>query len=254
MKRTVLIFVILMAWAGYGMALAQKTIVLTVDERYWYPFIYFERGEPKGMHVDLVKKALTSIGYNVMIIPYPKRRCLHVVKNGVVDGMLSISYHPDLVDGMHFPRDAATHKESKYRIMQMDHVVVSTDKKYEFDGNMASLPEPVRLPRGEPIALELKAAGKRVDVASTDLQNFRKLLRDIYGVVITTSIIAEKMNLDPAMAGKLHISAKPMASRSYFLTFSHKSSLTKEERKEIWNEVKRWREDYVYMLQLFSQY
>ncbi|MCP4119385.1 MAG: transporter substrate-binding domain-containing protein [Desulfobacteraceae bacterium] len=253
MKPLLFLSAILIATVTATQASA-KVIVLTVDSRNWYPFTYVDEGEPKGMHIDLVKKALTTLGYDLSIIPYPKKRCLHVVEKGRVDGMISISHHPDLASGMAFPEDAATERESAWRLMQVDHVVVTTDKRYEFEDDLTTVPEPVRIPRGETLTLELKKIGKKIDEAETDLQNFKKLMRDKSGAVITTSIIAEKMNLDPEMAGRFHISATPMASRSYFLTFSNKSNISNAEKKKIWDEIKIWRDDYVYMLQLYAQY
>ena len=93
-----------------------------------------------------------------------------------------------------------------------------------------------------------------IDEAKTDEQNFAKMLRDMSGCVITTTMIAEKTMAQPQYAGKLNIHATPIASHSYHLGFSKKTMIPDSERLRIWKEIKKLRDDYVFMLQLYSVY
>lgn len=231
-----------------------QTLTLAVDSRYWYPFTYQVDGNAGGMHIDIVKKALTDLGYSVDIQPYPRKRCFFSADNGTVDGMISVAYHESLSEIFSFPSDAKEPHESDWRIMQVDHVVISCDPNYDYDGILSHLPTPIRLPVGESLSFDLTQAGLAVDEAKTDIQNMRKLIRDQRGVVITSSVLAEKMASDREFDGRVFINATPVSSQSYFLAFSKKSSLSQEEQMKIWERIKALREDYVYMLQLFSQY
>ncbi|MBF0224058.1 MAG: transporter substrate-binding domain-containing protein [Desulfobacterales bacterium] len=239
-----------------------KTINLTIDERYWYPFAYIENDQPKGMHVDIIKEALKNLGYEIKIKPLPRKRSIMSCEEGEVDGVISIAFHPELAKSLEFPSDAANPpqsqwgtKESKWRIMQVDQMIVTLiDNNYEFDGDMKSIPNPVRVPRGETIIADLEKFGLYVEEAREDNQNFGKLLRDKDGSVITSSIMAENMDNTPEFKNKFRIQAIPLASQSYFLAFSLKSTLNADEKNKIWDEIKRLRDDYVFMLVMFSQY
>ncbi|GAB6096659.1 hypothetical protein JCM14469_29120 [Desulfatiferula olefinivorans] len=231
-----------------------RTLTLAVDSRYWYPFTYMNDQKAAGMHIDMVKQALSDLGYGFVILPYPRKRCLYQVETGSVDGMISVAYHEALSAVLIFPADAGMAAESQWRIMQVDHVAVTCNPDYDYDGIPAHLPVPVRLPVGEALVHELTRAGLFVDDARTDLQNFRKMLRDRTGSVITSSVLAEKMAGDPDWSGIFHISPTPVSSQSYFLAFSKGSRLTQDERTAIWTRIKELRDDYAFMLRLFSQY
>lgn len=89
---------------------------------------------------------------------------------------------------------------------------------------------------------------------ANDAQNFGKLIRDRKGAVITTSVVAEIMNRKLKYRNKLKISATPVRSDSYYLVFSKKSRFAYTEKKRVWQEIARWRDDYIFMLQVYSQY
>jgi polar amino acid transport system substrate-binding protein len=231
-----------------------KNLVFAVDNRNWYPFTYIQDDKATGMHVDIAVKAMESLGHKVKIVFYPRKRCFVAAKYGKVDGVVSVVYHASLNNILEFPEDANSAAESQWRLMQVDHVIASYSPLYEYSGDIYSLPQPVRLPAGDSLAYDLSRAGLMMDEAKTDEQNMKKMLRDKSGVVITTSVLAEKMNNQAEFAGRFKIQSTPLASKSCHLAFSPHTDLTKEEKNEIWDEIKKLREDYVFMLQLFSVY
>lgn len=231
-----------------------RTLKMAIDERNWYPFTYVERNVPSGMHVELVKKVMTTLGYTYSIDFFPRKRCLFSLETGGIDAMISISYSQDIAKNIDFPEDSDKTTESPWRIMQVDHVVVTMKSPFEFDGKIENLPEPVRIPSGESITSYISGKGKIVDDARTDEQNFAKMRRDMNGCVITTTMVAEKMAASPEFAGILSIHAIPVASMSYHLAFSKKTDISMAEKKALWEEIKKWRDNYVFMLQLYSQY
>lgn len=234
---------------------AAEDLNLCVDSRHWYPFTFSEQGRAKGMHVEIVRSALENLGYRVLIAPVPRRRCVRLVEKGTADGMISVAHAAELGKIMEFPSGAATDSESPWRIMQVDHMAVThLSDPYEFENDIANLPNPVRVPQGESLIAELKNAGRFVEEARTDEQNFGKLKRDKGGTVVTTSVMAEAMNNDEGFKGVFRIQSTPLFSQSYHLAFHRGAKLSSGEMEKIWREVARLRDDYVYMLQLFARY
>lgn len=225
-----------------------------VDNRNWYPFTFVKDNIAKGIHIDMVKKALESLGYKVDITPYPYNRCLLNLEEGKMDGMISIAYDSNL-KFIEYPPDAAKTKESKGRIMQVDFMVVSPiNNKYEFTGDIKKLPVPIRIPRGDSLIKVFQQMNLQIEIGQSDKQNLLKLIRDKNGVAITASVIADLMNYDSELADKYYISSTPLTSYSFYLVFSKQANLSPQDKLKIWEEIAKWREDYVYMLGIFAQY
>lgn len=228
---------------------------LNCSERYWYPFLYAQDDQARGILYDIVSKALENLKIKVLVKPVPFRRAMVNVREGSVDGVVAVGYQRDMMQDLDYPPDADKDLESPWRIMQVDHVVVSyAENSYEFEGALKTLPAPVRLLQDAPMIDDLCRMGIEAQEVRDDVQNFLKLMRDKNGVIITTSVTAEMMNRDSRFKGKIKIHATPVASHSYYLAFSKKSRLSSEEKMRIWKEIKRWRDDYIFMLQVFSKY
>lgn len=231
-----------------------RTLLLVVDSRSWYPFTFASNSHPSGIHVDLVSQAMHNLEIPFKIKSYPRRRAILQVQKGRADAMISIAYSPALAKYLEFPTDASSCKESSYRIGQVDFVVLTWDKKFHFQGKFNALPEPVRIPLGDELESCLKPHRLILDFGRTDVINMCKMVRDRDGTVITTSILAEKFLQDKRFKGKFIIQPIPLLSKSYFLAFSKRTSLKSKVRERIWEEIKRLREDYIYTLQLYARY
>lgn len=244
--------IILTAFTGHVFA---KTLTLSIDDRYWYPFTYIKNSTAMGMHVDITKKALSNLGYTVNIKAIPRKRAIKYLERGKIDGVISLAHNPGMSPLIDFPPDAQSKQESQWRIMQVDQMVIThIDNNYEFDGYINSIPTPVRLPLGESFTTNLRSAGLVVEETKTDVQNFKMLTRDKKGSVITASVIAEIMFIDPNFKDQFTIQPIPLISQSYYLAFSSKTPLSAFEKRKIWDEIARLRDDYVYMLQVFAHY
>ncbi|MGM0500913.1 MAG: hypothetical protein ACQERJ_00150 [Bacillota bacterium] len=252
-KKTIVLSVVLLLLLS--MTAVAEEIKLSSPIRNSYPFLYWENSEFKGMHIDIVKDALKNLGYDFSIQGFPIKRCVRKAEKGEVDAIISIPYEGDYSQ-LDFPPDADVDSESKWRIMQVDNVVVSyADNDYKFEGDVDSLPTPIRIVYGENLLeRELKKRDVRVEKVKTNLQNFRKLIRDEKGVLITTTVTAENMYQNPKFRDRIKIHHIPVTSLSHHLAFSKESSLTGEEKQQIWNEIANLRNDYVYMLRLYAQY
>ena len=249
-----IIFVILLLPFMYTAVLAQ-TLKIATDENMWYPYSYMEEDESKGLHVDVVRLVLKNLGYSFSLTPLPWKRALALTKNGLYDAIISSSYNPDRATYLYYPHDANLVQKSVYRISQVEYSIVTyIDLPYEFDGNVGTLPYPVRGTLGYSVVDDLIKEGIAVDVAPGDIHSFKKLLRDQDGCIVTLRQIANMLVENPEFKGKIKTSKVPFKSKSYFLIFSKKSHIQLAERKKIWQEVRNIRDDVAVMEKLLEKY
>jgi hypothetical protein len=236
--------------AGRG----RHTVKLVCSDQSWYPFVYSDK-EIEGIHIDIVRKALEDAGYSVSIQAMPLARCIKMAERDMVDGVISVAYDKNLARFLEYPPGSAEIKESDWRIMQIDDVVVTNiDDNYEFAGDITTLPRPVHVLKAEPVLEELRDMRIETEEADTNWLNYAKFMRHKDGSLVTTSVVALKMDQDESFRGKFVVQAIPLRSRSYYLAFSWGSHLTHEERMRIWSEIVKVRDDYVFMLTTFGKY
>ncbi len=255
MKKQLLVLVlIIMGLTGYAKA---KTVNLLVDQRNFYPFSYKTKaGQIEGIHIDIVKKALKELAYDVVITAYPRKRCYYLIKEIKADGMISVAYSSGAAVFFEFPPSAATDKRSEWRITQIDYMVATYRRNgFRYKGDHQTLPNSVRIPFGETFASDLLKEGFHIDEGGyDDRSNFRKLIRDKDGAVIVNSVMGEKIIEELNIVDQVTIHSIPFVSESYYLAFSKQDHLSLKEKHEIWTEIVHWRNDYVFMLQVFSKY
>ncbi len=236
--------------------LQAQSITICTDRNYWYPYTYEEQNIAKGMHVDIVAKALSRLGYQPIFTPLPWKRCLQSIEVGLYNAILSASYKPERARYIHYPPDGGISKQSEWRVMQVEYVVVvSRRDPYEFDGNPATLPRPVMVPLGYSIADDLRELGIEAKTDPSTIRIMKELMQTQKGVVITPPMNAKALMDDPIISGSLRINHLPFTSKSYFLGFSKtKSNLNLPEMKRIWDEIAAVRNDQAFMAQLFQRY
>ena len=237
-------------------SVAAEPLKICTDTNFWYPFTYVKDGKSVGLQLDIISSAAEKTGVSIEYTALPWKRCLKEAENGSYDGIAVASYKDARAEFMHYPADAATAKRSVQRVMQVEYVVVTpTSNNYEYNGDVATLPTPVRVPRGYSIADDLKKKGVDVDSgAPGDENNIKKMLRAGKGSLVTLPKIVEVLGARPEFEGKMKVSAKPLKSKSYYLTFSKKGKATAATRQKLWNEIAVVREDTVFMEAASSKY
>ncbi len=235
---------------------AAQTVKVCADVNFWYPFTMVEEGKAVGIHIDVVKLALSRLGYQAEFKALPWKRCLHNAERGKVDAIATASYKPDRAVYMYYPEDAPHKLKSDYRVTQVEYVVVTiAGDPYEFNGDVTSLPQPVRAPRGYSIVSDLQAKGVKVDSeAAGDEFNIKKLLRDGKGCVVTIPEVVRQLESRPAYRGKFKISEVPVKSKSYYFPFSKRTQFTQDQIRAIWEEIKKIRDDEALMAEIAAKY
>ncbi len=229
---------------------------ICTDINYWYPYTYESNGKAKGIHVDIVSLALKNLGHDFTFTPLPWKRCLKEAQSGKYSAVVSGSYKTERAKKLLYPPDASHAKKSRWRITQVEYVVVShIENAYDFKGDLKTVPGPVRAPLGYSIVEDLKKQGIDVITASSTYNNFRQLVNSKRGVVISPPQNALKLNNYPEFAGKLQIHSTPIKSKSYFLLFSKVyPGLYEHERQKIWDEIMNIRKNKDYMDNLLNSY
>jgi len=235
-KLFMLILLSVFLWTG---TLQAQAIKIAVDKNMWYPYTYVEDGTVKGLHIDIIKKALKILGYTPEFTPLPWKRCLRTTKNGKYDAVVSASYKSERAKYLYYPKGASSTKKSMYHITQVQYsVITNKHDSFEFDGDVKKLPNDVMAPLGYSIVDDLRKQGVIVVETSSDIDSFRKLLLAKKGCIVTLPQIANMLMQQSTYADKYYISKKNYKSKPYFIAFSKKTNISKEQREQIWNEIK----------------
>ena len=252
-SRILLLLACTLLWTG---ALQAQTIKIATDRNMWYPYSYEQDGIAKGLHIDIVTRALENLGYAYKSTPLPWKRCLESVKTGKFDAIVSSSFRPERAQYLYYPPDASWFNHpSKYRITQVEYVIVThVQTPYTFTGNIKTLPEPVRAPRGYSVLDDLRKAGVAVEETPGDMNSLKMLARDKKGCTVTLSEIAKKVMKRENLGGELIISKTPFISKSYFMVFSRKGNVAVETRQKIWEEIAAIRENQEFMESMLNRY
>lgn len=228
---------------------------ICTDANPWYPFTFERNGESKGLHVDIVKLACKEAALECEFQPLPWKRCLLSVKNGKMDAVVSASYNSDRSSYMDYPPIEASYHKSPWRITQAEYVVVTlANNKYDFDGDLSTLPTPVIAPSGYSIINDLEKAGLKVTGYSKNMAMFKALLRTNVGSAISLTPIPDFLESANVFVDRLKIHTKPIISKSYFVAISKKTLLSNASKLALWKSVVAIREDKDRFHRLLQKY
>jgi len=232
---------------------AQDKLKLCVADSTWFPFIIIKKEAISGVYIDILIKSSKPLGYTIKVDAIPWKRCLHLTKTGQYDGIAGVSYQQSRTEFLSYPKDINSSESSKFQLSQVDYVIVThSSTKFSFNGNVQQLPSPIRSPLGFSIGKELEALGLEVDNAAlNDDANLKKLLRDKSGSVILIREMAHFLiNNNP----DLLIHPHPLKSKSYFLAFSKRTELSKNEKIKLWEGISKVRDDKAFIRKTLESY
>jgi polar amino acid transport system substrate-binding protein len=222
-----------------------------MEDSEWYPFIYTINQKATGIQVEIVEHALKSITVEYSLSVLPWKRCLDYVKQGKYDSAIGASFNYERSKYMNYPLGAeesySARKPHDKRIAQSNYVVLNLkSQSYEFNGDLKSIPSPIYVPLGFSIADDLRKKGLEVDSNSkSDMANIKKLKMHRIGSVILVYPLAKKYIETNKEGKKFKISQKPVVAKNNYMTFSKKSSVSKNLRVKIWNEIGKTREKMI---------
>jgi polar amino acid transport system substrate-binding protein len=238
------IFRFILMVMAFTMFVEAKKIKICTDENFWYPFTYSVEEVALGLHVDITKEAIKRAGHSVEYIPMPWKRCLASAKSGEVDAIVSASYKDKRGEFLYYPKDAKSAKKSKNRITQVEYVVLThKDDSYKYDGNIKTLPHPIRATFGYSIVDDLKKEGLSVDTSKKDTFNLKRLQRDKKGSVVTLKEIVEYYESKGTFKGEFVTHKKPIKSKSYYMPFSKNTKISQDDMQDIWDNIQKVREN-----------
>jgi polar amino acid transport system substrate-binding protein len=235
---------------------AAATLKVCVDQADWHPFVFQRDGAIAGIHVDLIERAATTLGHRVEFQASPWVRCLLDAEGGTVDAVATAVYSAERARYLRYPADAPYADRSQWAVAQIDDVIVTlTAAGYRYTGDPATLPQPVRAPRGWAVVDFLQRHGVEVDAgAATDADNLTKLLRDGNGSVVAISESVQVALRRPEFDGRFDVSPQPLRTQSYFLPVARASRLSDAAVQAIWDELARLRADQAVMAELRARY
>ncbi len=251
-----LAFTLFLTSLSFSAHAKRERVVLCVDRGYWYPFVFINSYRPDGLYVDIAKDAADRLNWRISIRPMDWKKCLRQVETGHIDGILGASYKAKRAEFMYYPEGAEKKGRTPARLSTAEYVVVTpTNSNYRFDGNVKSIPQPLRVPRGYSVADDLKKAGVTVDTKSRgDEVTLMKMATSKDGAVVTLRSVAEKYSKSPAFSGKITIQNKAYKSKDYFLTISKASNMSEEKRNALWSAIAAVTEDTALVAEYQSKY
>lgn len=245
---------------------AGTPITICTDSNFWYPFTYVKEDnkQASGLHIDIITQALKNLGYEPNYKPMPWQQCLKEGKTGLVDAVATVSYKKDRALYLDYPSDAMDAEsgaKSKERVTQVEYRVITSRKdekgqpnNYRFQGDVKTIPAPVRIASGYSIVDTLELAGLKVEENPHSIDNFKKLIKEKRGSVIDLEDVTKHLGMQPEYNGKMIISDQPIFSKSYFLAFSKDGKIKQDAQKKIWAEIAKVRENSSQMTQFLEKY
>lgn len=150
---------------------------------------------------------------------------------------------------------------SFFCVTQVEYLVITAAENqkgekntYVYNGDLKTIPNPVRISTGYSIIENLDQAGLKVEENSSSLDNFKKLVKEKTGSVIDLEDMTKYLSTQPKFNKQLIISSEPIVSKSYYLGFSKKGKINEEDQNKIWQEIAKVRENPSVMTEFLKKY
>lgn len=219
-------------------AAAAQRVKICVDQADWPPYMYVQQGEVLGLHAELLRSALASVDLQIDFRPMPWIRCQLQAERGDVDAIGPLMY-TEVRDRIYFYPKRGDLPDLTHALGEnLDVVVTLSNTGFEYGGDPATLPPPVRVPRGWEIAPFLREQGIEVDDgAPSEQAALAKLLREGTGSAVANRLSVKLLIEKQGLADRLHVSQQPVRPVPYYLAFSRRSRFTQEIRQRIWEAI-----------------
>lgn len=209
-----------------------KEINMCIDPR-------FAQQEALTIYTKMMIEATKRAGHTLKVFPTNWEDCQEKVKKNVFEGAIPASYNDERASYMQYPADANTNSDSTQALVKINYVAVTpVDKKYEFNGNFKSIPQPILIPEGYSVIKDLQKKESSLNVderGNSDRKNIRTMLMKNEGSVVMMASQARQLLESPLLKNRIAIS-KYILSKTYYMPFSKNSTLTPEQINQIWQQ------------------
>lgn len=238
---------------------ANSPITICTDTNFWYPFTFVKNQQATGLHIDIIETAFDNLHLQPLFKTATWSECLDQAKMGTVDAVATASFQPERTAFLLYPKDAEN-PQSDWRVTQVEYKVITPATRnnqpntYIFEGDVTTLPEPVRAPKDYSIVKDLERSSLKVEPGQTSLDNLRSLVKDQSGSMVDLSETIEYLSTNPEFSEQVIIQKRPLNRKSYFLAFSKQGSVSESQAEQIWNEIAVVRNNTGLMAEFLKKY
>jgi hypothetical protein len=236
-------------------------ITICTDTNFWYPFIFIRNHKVIGLQIDIINKALRNLGFDPQFEPTSWQNCLELAKEGKVDAVATVSYRDERAAYLHYPPGAAVDRKSPWRVTEVEYVVITPLKNekglenhYIFNGDVKTIPGPVRVTEHYSVVADLKKEGLTVKEGKNALANFKSLVKEQTGSVVDLIEVAQHFANQSEFSNQYIVQKRPLNLKSYYLAFSRKNTIKQEDIQRIWKEIATVRDNQDLMAEFLKKY
>jgi len=158
----------------------------------WEPYGYTDNGKIAGFELDIFAAVMAKMDIKAEFHDYPWKRCLHIMKKGTADVIISVVKTPEREEFLNYPAEPISLSNSAFFTRVGSNIV--------FSGSYEDLKEiPVGVSRGFSYGPSFDSADLKKDIADDTKQVVKKLVKRRYdiavGNTVVISLIAKKMGV-----------------------------------------------------------
>ncbi|MBF0205857.1 MAG: amino acid ABC transporter [Oligoflexia bacterium] len=202
---------------------------------------------PPGLAVELIDRAVKSLGLKVEFVRLPAARLLVDMEKNELDGTFIFSFKEERIKNGVYPM-IDNKPNHNFRITSINYSFYKKeDSPIVWDGKVLSgCKSNVGINFSFSIGADLKKLGLSVDSdAKTTEQNIEKLIKNRICAYATLELTGDSYLKRNDVMGVIKMTP-PITSKDYFLMFSHRFySEHKNDAENIWKEIEKIRDSFI---------
>ena len=193
----------------------------------WNPYEYIEGNKAKGENVEIFESVANTLGIRIKWKAYPWARCVHLAKQGEIDGLMSLYISKERERFLYYPDENVNIDESVF--------VTYKGSNVNFDGTLQSLTgENVLVARANSYGEEFDEATNFTRKIAPNQDNVLMMIaHKRYRIGIGSRGRFEKIIQEKNLGDKIIILNPPYTIKTYFAFTRKKSASYKTLAKDI---------------------
>jgi|GEM_PF-5086484 len=181
------------------------------------------RGEAPKVLKAAVVAAAAAIGYQVEFVEQPWLRCLFMVKNNLLDGLIATVWQAERNAWMQFPLTAEGTLDNNRRVWRSDYpIYVAKGSTLNWDGqNFSGIQNGIGCPLGYHLATQLKSLGVLKSGVNTTTEGLAQVAQGSLDAFITEASIAQAHIEALGLKGQLQPLPEVFTTKDVFIPLSH---------------------------------